>query len=224
MPRRSQPSCTSGKRTRRSRAASSASSSLAARTSSTTALDASISSSSCSLLLGHAEPRGDRFSTHDRGGWRRRRVHRAAPRPRQAARARPPPPWQGSTSCTCCRCRRGRDHCVRAWPLWSAPSSRGGRILCTETCWPTPHSTSCCSPVDRDLADTARGAGMRAVQRRCSFRSLSAQAAWPALPARARARPALQLLLCGRWLPVAGDAAVAALPRPPRSILPRSWC
>ena len=34
---------------------------------------------------------------------------------------------------------------------------------------------------------------------------LSAQAAGTALPARARARPALQLLLCRRWLPVADE-------------------
>jgi hypothetical protein len=54
---------------------------------------------------------------------------------------------------------------------------------------------------------------VQALQRRCSFRSLLAQAAWPALPARARARPALQLLLRDRRLPVASDAAVAALPR-----------
>src|ERR1019366_3783662 len=55
---------------------------------------------------------------------------------------------------------------------------------------------------------------MRALRRRAAFRLLSAQAAGPALPARARARPALQLLLCGRRLSVAGDAALAALPRP----------
>jgi hypothetical protein len=55
---------------------------------------------------------------------------------------------------------------------------------------------------------------MRALRRGAAFGLLSAQAAGTALPARARARPALQLLLCGPWLPVAGDAAVTALPRP----------
>ena len=55
---------------------------------------------------------------------------------------------------------------------------------------------------------------MRALRWHAAFRLLSAQAAGPALPARTRARPTLQLLLCGRRLPVAGDAAIAALSRP----------
>ena len=44
------------------------------------------------------------------------------------------------------RRRSTRRPRVRSWPWRSAPSSRGGRIPCTEPCWPTPDSTTCYSP------------------------------------------------------------------------------
>src|SRR5271166_268235 len=46
-----------------------------------------------------------------------------------------------------------------------------------------------------------------------TWRATPPQTPRPAVPSRARARPALQLLLRRRRLPFAGDAAVAALPR-----------
>src|SRR5467141_2419430 len=84
---------------------------------------------------------------------------------------------------------------------------------CTETCWLTPSSMSCCSPMIATLptphgARVARGAAALFIPLRM------AQAAWQALPPWGRARPALQLLLRSRWLSITGDAAVAALPRP----------
>src|SRR5208337_3719797 len=71
---------------------------------------------------------------------------------------------------------------------------------CTQRCWPTPDSMTSCSPLTVIWRAPAHGA-------------LRPQTPRPAVPPRARARPALQLLLRRRRLPFAGDAAVAALPR-----------
>src|SRR5208337_3429622 len=66
--------------------------------------------------------------------------------------------------------------------------------------------------VDRDLAEACRTEGC-ACGGPPARGALRPQTPRPAVPSRARARPALQLLLRRRRLPFAGDAAVAALPR-----------
>ena len=162
----------------------------------------------------------------------KRRAGRAGPLPRcaprvswrsQAAILTLPRPSQDSTSCTCCRCRTGRDHCVRAWPLWSAPSSRGGRILCTGTCWATPHSTNCCSPViaTSPIAHGARVArGVAAL-----FIPLRIGASRVAGPAASGVSTTGALASAARSMAVdRGRRRRRCASLAPRSTSPRSWC
>ena len=82
-------------------------------------------------------------------------------------------------------------------------------------CWPIPDSTISCSPATVILPTMPAHRRLRAVWRSSALGPIPAQAAWSALSTGGRARQALQLLLRGRRMPVAEDAGVAALPRPP---------